>query len=274
LEGVLEVIHEGAFSLQTLTTDEVREECQNALLLKDGFNSHADKDKFAPLHQRTVERYTRDLRCQEVKGKIVAESRVDPFNDIKNCMAKAAGMIALSEMVDMENFHSDDEVGIFLFGWGETAGKPKLVVDEISSQWLKDHNISASRSEDPNQQRVVHIGTTQQPATGRLTCMYIRIVDSNFPDDRMHSKPDQRKPRIFCLNSKDNVYAVCCHPEVSDEVAFGYIGKYIICTAIAERQEMCRQRDIKALRMGSDAGQIFGEGSYASPEFDPEWAGT
>ena len=45
MEGVLEVIQEGAFALRTLTTDEVRVECQNALLLKDGFNSYADKEK-------------------------------------------------------------------------------------------------------------------------------------------------------------------------------------------------------------------------------------
>ena len=72
-------------------------------------------------------------------------------------MAKATGMMAINDIVDEQHFHSDDEVGVFLFGWGKNAGKPKLVICEESNAWLKAHYISASNSEDPNQQRVVHI---------------------------------------------------------------------------------------------------------------------
>ena len=145
------------------------------------------------------------MTCSEVKGKIQAASRVDPFNDIKNCIAKAAGMLAINELVDEQHFHSDDEVGLFLNGWGADAGQPKLVVCEISNAWLKEHNISASRSEDPNQQRAIHIGTTQQPSTGALTCFYCRIIDSNFPNEYRHDNLDEQKPIIFCLNEVENV---------------------------------------------------------------------
>lgn len=275
LSGVQEDIREGAFSLASLDTDEVKVEMQKTILKKKGMNSHANLDEFAPISDKTVKAYIKDLSCTEVKGKVQATSRVEPFNDIKNCIAKAAGMWALNGVVDEQHFHSDDEVGIFLFGWGKDAGKPKLVVCEISNAWLKDHNISASRSEDPNQQRVVHIGTTQQPSTGELTCFYCRIVDSNFPDDFRHDDPEERKPRIFCLNEREHVYAVCCHHEVTDEVVFEYIGKYIISRAIADFQEMCVVRDIKCARLGTDAGQIFGEGSYPDVEIDEaEFEGT
>jgi hypothetical protein len=183
-------------------------------------------------------------------------------------MAKAAGMLAINELVDEQHFHSDDEVGLFLNGWGVDAGLPKLVVCEISNAWLKKHNLSASRSADPNQQRAVHIGTTQQPSTGELTCFYCRIVDSNFPDEFRHDNPVEYKPVIFCLNEHDHVYCVCCNQNVSDEVVFEYIGKYIISKAIADRQQLFIDRDIECARYGDKAGQIFGEGSQPIPISD------
>ena len=97
LVDVKQKISEGAFKLNTLTMPEVRTEMQKTILEKNGINSHADRDKYAPLSQRTVASYVSDMMCQQVIGKIQAASRVDPFNDIKNCMAKAAGMSAINE---------------------------------------------------------------------------------------------------------------------------------------------------------------------------------
>ena len=71
--------------------------------------------------------------------------------------------------------------------------------------------------------------------------------------------------KIFILK---HVYAVCCHPEVSDEMVFKYTGKYILCKAVADRQQVCKQRDINCARYGYNAGQILGEGSYPEPEYD------
>jgi hypothetical protein len=201
------------------------------------------------------------MKCIEVKGKIQASSRVEPFNDIKNCIAKAAGMLAINEIVNEEHFHSEDEVGCFLNGWGVDAGRPKLVVSAISNAWLKEHNISASKSEDPNQQRVVHIGTIQQPSTGEITCFYCRIVDSNFPDYFRHDNLEEQKPLIFCLNKHERVYCVCCNQNVKEEVVFEYIGKYIVSEAISNKQQRCIDRDIDCARLGINAGQIFGVGS-------------
>lgn len=268
LSEVQAKIREGAFTLDTLTVDEVKSEMQMKILKKKGLNSHANIDLFADISDQTVASYIKEMQCSQVKGKIQATSRVDPFNDIKNCMAKAAGMAAINELVDEQHFHSDDEIGLFLNGWGSDAGQPKLVVCEISNKWLKEHNISASRSEDPNQQRAVHIGTTQQPSTGELTCYYCRIVDSNFPDIFRHDNPGEQKPHIFCLNELHHVYAVCCNEKVKDEVVFEYIGKYIISKAITERQQLCVNRDIDCARNGVNAGQIFGDGSQPLPILD------
>ena len=63
---------------------------QKALLVKQGFNSFADYDTYASLSAKTVCSYVKDMNCTEVVGKVQASSRVEPFNDIKNCMAKAA----------------------------------------------------------------------------------------------------------------------------------------------------------------------------------------
>jgi hypothetical protein len=199
-------------TLATLTQDEVKLEIQKCLLRKNGCNVLADVDTFAPICDRTISSYISDISCKEVTGKIQASSRVEPFNNIKNCIAKAAGMSAINRLVHQLHFHSDDEVGIFLHGWGETAGLPKLVVSEISNRWLREHNISASRSADPNQQRVVHIGTTQQPSTGELTCYYCRIVDSNFPDEFRHDKQTRELtcPHHFQLIASHEAFCVKC----------------------------------------------------------------
>ena len=260
LADIKNKIREGAMSLKTLTTENVRLEMQHKILKKNGCNSLAEPEVFARISPRTVSTYIKDMLCHELKGKIQAESRVEPFNDIKNCIAKAAGMSAINELVDEQHFHSDDELGCFLNGWGKNAGKPKLVVCDVSNAWLKTHNISASKSDDPNQQRVVHIGTTQQPSTGELTCFYCRIVDSNFPNEYRHDNREEQKPIIFCLNEREHVYCVCCNEKVTDEVVCEYIGKYIISDAIAERQQLCIDRDINCARMGVNAGQIFGPG--------------
>ena len=47
-------------------------------------------------------------------------SRTEPFLNIRNGISKAAGMLALSEEVQQELMFSDDEVGLFLFGWRQT----------------------------------------------------------------------------------------------------------------------------------------------------------
>ena len=198
------------------------------------------------------------MNCTEVVGKVQAFSRVEPFNDIKNCMAKAAGMSAINEIVDQQHFHSDDEVGVFLHGWGMNAKNPAVVLSAESREWLREHNISASRCEDPHQQRVVHIGTILQPSTGEITCFYCRFIDSNFPDVFKTMLNDEHKPTLFCVNERDHVYAVCSNQNVKEDVISEYIGKYIISFAIAQRQQLCIERDIECARYDSFSGQIFG----------------
>ena len=126
LSEVHDKIREGVFTLKTLTVDEVKSEMQKKILQKKGLNSHADIDLFADISDQTVASYIKQMTCKEVKGKIQASSRVEPFNDIKNCMAKAAGMLAINEIVDEQHFHSDDEVGLFLNGWGRMLANRNL----------------------------------------------------------------------------------------------------------------------------------------------------
>ena len=131
-----------------------------------------------------------------------------------------------------------------------------MVVSAKANELLREHNISASRSENPNQQRVVHIGTTQQPSTGQITCFYCRFIDSNFPDEFRKDPNDEQKPLIFCLNAQEHVYAVCANQNVKESVISEYIGKLIISAAIAERQQLCVELDIECTRKGKFAGQI------------------
>jgi hypothetical protein len=57
------------------------------------------------------------MNCIQVKAKMQPQSRIDPFKNIKNCMANAAGMMAINEIVNEQHFHSNDECGVFLNGW-------------------------------------------------------------------------------------------------------------------------------------------------------------
>ncbi len=87
-------------SLKSLTFGQVKYEMQTALFRKNGFNLLANVDTYAPLSSATVSSYIKDMNFFEVFGKIQAPSRVEPFNDIIYCIAKAAVMSALNEVVD------------------------------------------------------------------------------------------------------------------------------------------------------------------------------
>ena len=132
LSEVHDKIREGVFTLKTLTVDEVKSEMQTKILQKKGLNSHVDIDLFTDISDHTVASYIKQMTCKEVKGKIQASSRVEPFNDIKNCTAKASGMLAINEIVDEQHFHSDDEVGLFLYWWGADSDDSGQIFGEES----------------------------------------------------------------------------------------------------------------------------------------------
>jgi hypothetical protein len=139
---------------------------------------------------------------------------------------------------------SDDEVGVFLFGWNSSCKRPKLVSTKEADEFFRKNNVSLSTSEDPDQQRVAHIGATLQAHTGDLTCFYLCIVDSLFPQEFKTKEPSVSKPRIWLLNPKLNFYVVTCHPSVTDTTIMEYIGKYIIHPAIFKKQDEIINREI------------------------------
>ncbi len=82
LSDVQEKINEGAFALKTLSVDEVRYELQKAILTKNGFNSFANIEKFAPISNQTVLSYIREMAGIIIKGKVHPQKRIEPFNKI------------------------------------------------------------------------------------------------------------------------------------------------------------------------------------------------
>lgn len=260
LIDIRKAVGDGAKSLKALDVRDVMLKCQDTLLTKKGLNILADKSTFAPLSKKTVARYIEDMTCKEVTGKDQAENREEAFNDIRNAMAKAAGLFAMAKIVLFIHTHSADEVGLFLFGWHQTASRPKLVVTAEANAWLRKNNVSVSKSTDPNQQRCVHIGTTMAVG-GSLTAIYFRLVDSNIPDLERKGKPGEFKPWIFCLNKVKHVYGVVCNARVTETVISEYIGKYIDSKAIAEKQEIAIEEELETTRAGMFAGLVFAEGS-------------
>jgi hypothetical protein len=64
-------------------------------------------------------------------------SRIEPFLNIRNAISKAAGLSAISKVCAVENIHSEDEIGVFLFGWHNGTKKPKLVATEEADNFLR-----------------------------------------------------------------------------------------------------------------------------------------
>ena len=242
----------------------MKELLQNKLLEKRGFNDFAAKDVYAPIEDSTVLKYLNLMLASERIGKIKPTSRIEPYANIRNAISKAAGLTAISKVCPVENMHSDDEVGLMLFGWNET--KPKLVSTKEADEWLRLNNVSLSTSKDPNQQRCAHIGTSQQPFRGGLTCFYLRIQDSNFPETFRRDEASVHKPVIMLLNPKTHCYLVLCHPSVNDTIIAEYIGKLITCPAIFAKQDETIRREIEGATRGDDAGMVY---SSQSQPVDP-----
>lgn len=243
LEKVENCITEKALSLQAMDFDEIKEMLQKQLLIKNRLNSNTSLD-MVPIDDKTVRKYMQEIGASDRKGKTKPKSRAEPFENIRNSISKAAGMTAIEKVCRLENIHSEDEVGIYLFGW-TLDKKPKLFSTKDADAFLKKNNISLSSiDEQLNQERVAHIGATVQAHTGNLSCYYIRIVDSNFPDDFKTNEPTVRKPKIFLVDKVDRFYVVTCRPEVTDTDVQEYIGKIITHPAIFAIQEAIIQREI------------------------------
>jgi len=255
LREIYAVVTQSAKTLASLSRPEIKLLLQKKLLEKRGYNELADLKTFAHINDKTVRKYLGIMLVTERQGKSKPVSRVEPYANIRNAISKAAGFTSLIKMCPVEMWHTEDEVGFFIFGWHTT--KPKLCSTVDADAWLRTNNVSLSTSEDPDQQRCAHIGTTQQPSRGGLTCFYLRIVDSKFPETKSRNQPDVHKPVIMLLNAKTNCYLVLCHPSVTDTTVSEYIGKCITCPAIFAKQDEVIKREIMEAACGDDAGMVY-----------------
>jgi hypothetical protein len=238
-----------AVSLDGMSMTGVKLKMQKTMAQNIGLNEHANLDTFAPISNKTVKRYVNQMGVTERESKIKPQSRVEPYLNIRNAISKAAGLLALARVCPLENMHSEDEVGIFLFGWHQNSKRPKLVSTKQADEFLRLNSISLSTSQDPDQQRAAHIGATLQAHTGQLSAFYLRIVDSTFPEEFKNNQSPTteeacHKPRIWLLNPDLNFYVVTCHPSVTDTTVSEYIGKKITHPAIFKKQDTVIEREI------------------------------
>lgn len=230
--------------------DDLMVRMQHQMLKNLGFNTNASLD-MVPISDYSFKSYKAQMEVNSRKGKIKPKSRDEPYRNIRNAISKASGLTALIRVCPTENIHSSDEVGIFLFGWHQTA--PKLCSTREADEFLRAHNRSLSSSAEPDQQRVAHIGATLQAHTGALTCYYLRIVDSKFPLE-LRSDGITPKPRVFKLDPESNFFVVLCNPAVTDTIAEDYIGRLIVLPAIFKAQENTIQREIEGEGAASQYG--------------------
>jgi hypothetical protein len=257
-------ITDDALSLSALTRGEIKRKIQQRVISSKGLNQYANVDDHAPLSDSTVRRYLKEIGASERIGKMKPQSRVEPYLNIRNAISKAAGLTALSRVCPLENMFSDDEVGIFLFGWHQTA--PKLCTTKVADAFLRQNNVSLSTTVDPDKQRAAHIGATVQGHTGKLTCFYLRICDSNFPENFKSHDAAIHKPIIWCLDPDARFYVVTCHPSVTDTTVFEYIGKLISHPAIFAEQDATIARELA----GRKSSRVYDSQSQPNLELDEE----
>lgn len=82
LQGVLAVVTNRALQINALSKADVKKLFQEALLKKRGRNALADLDTFAPIDDRTLNKYMEMLKITEKQGKIKPVSRKEPFLNI------------------------------------------------------------------------------------------------------------------------------------------------------------------------------------------------
>jgi hypothetical protein len=92
----------------------------------------------------------KNITASDRKGKVKPKSHFEPYMNIRNAMSKAAGMLAIRKRCLVEHMHSEDEVGLFLFGWHSQSKIPQVVTTKEGNQWLRDNNVSLSKCQDPN----------------------------------------------------------------------------------------------------------------------------
>ena len=140
LEEILGAITHGAITLNSLSRADVKVLMQKKLLEKQGLNSYADLDTFASIDNKTVKKYFTKMEAYEKKGKVKPESRIEPYKNIRNALSKASAFLAISKVCPVQNWHTDDEAGFFLFGWHTT--KPKLVSSREANDLLRANNAA------------------------------------------------------------------------------------------------------------------------------------
>jgi hypothetical protein len=243
-------------SLAAVSVPEVKTMVQKKILQAKGLNSHASLEKFAQISPSTLRRYRSFMNANSRQAKEKPTSRVEPFLNIRNAITKCAGLTAISKVCPAENIFSEDEVGVFLFGWHNDAARPKLVSTSVADQFLRKNNISLSTSTDPNQQRVAHIGAIQGH-TGQLNSYYLRIVDYNFPEE-FKSGTSEHKPLVWRMSDASNFFVVTCHPSVTDTTASEYISKLVTHPAIFESQDATIQREVRAYNLTKPVSTVSG----------------
>mmetsp|Transcript_16093 Transcript_16093/g.15450 ORF Transcript_16093/g.15450 Transcript_16093/m.15450 type:complete len:669 (+) Transcript_16093:53-2059(+) len=268
LQEILNDVTKASLNLDTMDDNDLKLRMQHQMLKNQGFNTNASLS-LVSISDTTFRNYKELMEVTSRRGKIKPESRNETYLNIRNAISKASGLTALARVCPLENMHSTDEVGIFLFGWHTSSKKPKLVSSREADEFLRKNNISLSSTEHADQQRVAHIGATLQAHTGSLTCYYIRITDSNFPII-YQADGTTPKPKVFLLDKETNFYAIFCNPAVTSTIAEDYIGRLIVLPAIVKAQETTIQREINGEGVCSQYGSQSQPDASSQPASQPK----
>ena len=91
--------------------------CQHAIAKQNNFSSVVPVDTI-PISEKTLDRYIKE-GFLERQAQVKNTARSEAYLNIRNSIACASVLTSVENVIDLENFHSSDDVGFLLNGMNQ-----------------------------------------------------------------------------------------------------------------------------------------------------------
>lgn len=110
-----EELTKDSVNLEADTRPKFKSRCQHAIAKHYRHYSPVDT---IPLSEKTIDRYIK-LGFVERQAQVKNTARSEAYINIRNSIACASVLTSVENVVDLENFHSSDDVGFLLNGMNQ-----------------------------------------------------------------------------------------------------------------------------------------------------------
>ena len=127
LASLAEELTKDSVNLEADTRPKFKSRCQHAIAKQNNWNSLVPVDTI-PLSEKTIDRYIK-LGFVERQAQVKNTARSEAYINIRNSIACASVLTSVENVVDLENFHSSDDVGFLLNGMNQKKVLISLFVE-------------------------------------------------------------------------------------------------------------------------------------------------